>query len=331
MRFELARGQERAEMSGGAAREEFRIAHCDGWRIEHHASLPAQDVLAAIAAHRAHDVLGRDACEQWGAVSSLSRVRFARGSEALDLAVKLCRFRGFRGALSDLVRGSRARRALRGARRLRAAGIPGVLPLALAERRRIGVPVESIFIARFIDGAAPLSALAPIWRHRLRERRAVIRALAALVARAHEAGVDHRDFKHSNFLIGHADAARVQGGGAAAVAIWLVDSEGADPARRPIWRRRVRALGQLEAFARDLVPWLPARDRAAFLGAYLEVASDLAPRRAELSREIERWVARRIAAWSKRDRRVHHAYPLAPREAGARDARFTRSRSDAAR
>jgi heptose I phosphotransferase len=316
-------------MSDDAARAPFELAHRDGWRIEHHRSLSPDEVLAAIAEHRAHDARGREACEQWGAVSSLSRVRLA--SPRTDLAVKLCRYRGWRGALSDLARGSRARRALRGARRLLAARIPTAEPLALAERCRCGVPVESFVIARFIGSALPLAAAAPALRARVRERRALIRRLAQLVAALHAAGVDHRDLKHSNFLVADADAAGACAARDVGPRIWLVDGEGADPVRRPVWRRRVRALGQLEAFARDLYPWLPARDRAAFLGAYLEAARDLAPRRAALAREVERWVLRRLAAWSRRDRRAHHAYPLAPREAGTRDARFSRSRSDAAR
>lgn len=305
----------------------FRRARRGGWRIEHHPELTPERVLESVERHREHDARGSTACEQWGERSSLSRVQLGGPAQRFDLAVKGSRWRGWRGGLSECLRGSRARRALRGARRMRAAQIPTAEPLALAERRRFGIPVESYFVARFIAGALPLPAAAPRFARDARGRRAVIRALAELVARLHERGLDHRDFKHSNFLL--AEGSARAGGGP--VQLWLVDAEGADPARRMSFRRRVRALGQLEAFARDLLPWLAARERAVFLRAYLGIAASLAPRRRELERAVELWVRRRLAQWSRRDRRGHHAYPLAPRAAAPRDARFTRSRSDAAR
>ncbi len=306
--------------------EGFRRVRRGVWHIEHHPELSPERVLESVARHREHDARGSQACEQWGAVSSLSRVQLEGSTQPFDLAVKGCRWRGLRGGLSDWLRGSRARRALRGARRLCAAEIPTALPLALAERRRFGILVESFFVSRFIAGALPLPAAAEHFSRDARGRRAVIRALAELVARLHERGLDHRDFKHSNFLLAEGAAAAGR-----PAQLWLVDAEGADPARRPSFRRRVRALGQLEAFARDLLPWLAARERAVFLRAYLGIAANLAPRRRELERAVERWAQRRLARWSRRDRRGHHAYPLAPRGAAARDARFTRSRSDAAR
>jgi len=319
--------------SGAPRDASFLRSRRGAWRIEHHPELSPERVLESIARHRAHDAQGRAACEQWGEASSLSRVRLDGAGPRLDLAVKVCRWRSWRGGISEVLRGSRARRALRGARRLVAAGIPTAEPLALAERRRFGIPVESFFVARFVAGALPLPAAAPQLAADARRRRAVVDGLGRLVGALHASGIDHRDFKHSNFLLAVESGREPATGtrGPASAGIWLVDAEGADPERRLSWRRRVRALGQLEAFARDLHPWLPQRDRARFLRAYLEACPGLAPRRRELVHACLRWVDARLAHWSRRDRRGHHAYPMAPRGAAPRDARFTRSRSDAAR
>ena len=111
----------------------------------------------------------------------------------------------------------------------------------------------------------------------------------------------------------------------------LLDLDSLIPPRRPTWKRRVRALGQLEAFASDLYPELPRSDRARVLCSYFEREPALAARRRELIGEVRRWVQRRLERWRGRDRELHIYYPLAPRapvaatlvdlRAGARDAR----------
>lgn len=272
-----------------------------GLAIRHAPQLAPELVVRAIEEHRAHDAAGREACEHWGPAASLSRVVLQHGGERLDLAVKLCRWRGLRGALSDRLRGSRAARALAGAARL-PAEVPSPEPLASAERRCAGLVLESYLVTRFLPDATPLPAALPGLAATPRRRRAVVRAVGDLVGALHAAGIDHADFKHSNLLVGPGER------------VSLVDLDSLLPGRRPSWRRRVRALGQLEAYATDLYPWLPRTDRARFLRAYVARHPSLAERRRELVSDVRRWVERRLAEWSRRDRSHHIVFPLAPRE-----------------
>jgi hypothetical protein len=270
-------------------------------------------VLRAIEVHREHDAAGREACEQWGPASSVSRVALEGPAGPLDLAVKWSRRRGLRGALSDALLGSRAERARVGAARVAQAGVATAEPLAAAERRRCGLPLESFLVTRFLAGSLPLPAALPGLG--LARRRALARALGDLLGTLHAAGLAPADLKPSNLLVGPEGS------------LALVDLDSLVPRRHPSWRRRVRALGQLEAWAADLAPGLPATDRARFLRAYLAHAPALRRRRAQLVREVRRSARARLAAWSRKDRRGHVVYPMAPRGAPPRDPRFTRSQA----
>lgn len=124
-----------------------------------------------------------------------------------------------------------------------------------------------------------------------------------MIGTLHAADLDHRDLKHSNLLVTADDR------------VALLDLDSLIPPRRPTWRRRVRALGQLEAYATDLYPGLPRSDRLRFLAAYLERDPRPAPRRRALVADVRRWVQRRLARWEGRDRALHIYYPMAPRSA----------------
>jgi tRNA A-37 threonylcarbamoyl transferase component Bud32 len=272
---------------------ELRIAHCP--------DLEAESVAQAIARHRENTVRGREACEHWGPGSSVSRVVLEAHGAPLDLAVKWNHWRGWRAAVSEALRGSRAARALRGAARLREIGLDHPESLAVAERRRLGLVSESFLITRFVAGAKPLPAAIPELRAAPSRRRALAYALGELIGTLHARGLDHSDLKHSNLLVTPQDS-------------WvLLDLDSLASSRKPIWRRRVRALGQLEAYATDLYPWLPRTDRLRFLRAYLRQNPEFSSRRRELVDAVSTWVGRRLEAWAKKDRSDHIRYPLAPR------------------
>lgn len=248
-------------------------------------------VLEAIERHRENDACGRGACEHWGSAVSVSRVRIpGAGHPELDLAVKWCRWRGLRGALSDGMFGSRAERARRGGHRVAATGVSTPRPLAVAERRRFGLPVESFLVTPFLAGSVPLPAILPELAAAPRRRRALATALGELVGDLHASGVHHADLKHSNLLVG--PDGRVD----------LVDLDSLVPTRRLIWRRRVRALGQLEAYSVVLYPWLPRTDRARFLQAYLARNPDVHAQRSRLVADVRRWVISCLDDWSRRGR-----------------------------
>jgi hypothetical protein len=280
----------------------FLEARVAGLRIAHRADLDPGIVVRAIARHRENAARKSKACEAYGPASSVSRVALSDRSRALDLAVKWNHWRGLRGALSDLFNGSRAARARIGADRLRAVGIPHPETLAIAERRRLGVVTESFLITRFIDGAEPLPAALHEIRRSPRARRALAFTVGDTIGTLHATGLDHSDLKHSNLLVTPEHR------------IALLDLDSLARPRRPRWRQRVRALGQLEAFASDLYPWLPRTDRARFLSAYLCREPALRGRRRELVRCVRVWVERRLARWAGEDRQSATHYPLAPRK-----------------
>ena len=268
--------------------------------IEHRADVSAEQVVEAIARHQANDRLGREACEKWGPGSSVSRVAIGSGAGRRELAVKLNRWRGLRGALSDGWRGSRAARARAGLARLTPVGVDSPALVAIAERRRAGLVLESWLLCEFRADALPLPvALARAELPRAARRRLLGR-VGDLVGRLHAAGVDHPDLKPSNLLVG-ADGE-----------LALLDLDALTPPRRLDRRRRVRALGQLEAFARDLLPGLSRTDRARVLRAYLARDPSLAAERGRLVRDVDAWACRRIMVWSRRDR-GERAFPLVPR------------------
>ena len=294
---------------------DFAVCRIGDFAIRHDRGTPAELIVRAIAIHRENHSRGSEACEHWAPTASVSRVVLSgranlRADEpaevsstepTFDFAVKWCRWRGARGALSDAVYGSRAARSLCGALKLAAAGVRTAEPIALAERRRFGVPVESFFVTRFLSAATPLPAALPAIAARPARRRALAFALGDLVGTLHAAGVDHSDFKHSNLLVGPGEE------------IALVDLDSLVPSRHLTWRRRVRALGQLEAYATDLYPWLPRTDRARFLRTYLARNPELRERRSALIADVKVWVERRLESWARKDRRGHIVFPLAPR------------------
>jgi heptose I phosphotransferase len=264
--------------------------------------VPLAVVVQAIELHRRNVALGRDACLKWGPGSCVSHVLIRSAARPHDLAVKSNPWRGWRGALSDTWNGSRAARALDGARRVAAAGLASPEVVAVAERRGGGVVRESFLLTRFAAGAEPL----PVVLTRLREapeaRRALSRRVGETIGALHAAGLDHRDLKHSNLLVD------------AEGRVALLDLEALGRLAPFAWRRRVRALGELEAFARDLSPWLSSADRAEFLAGYLGRQPALAPRGAELLRAVDGEAARRTARWARRTRPAQRHFPLAPRD-----------------
>lgn len=270
-------------------------------RIAHQPELAAESIAQAIARHRENAAKRWEACEHWGPGSSVSRVVLDAQGAPLDLAVKWNHWRGWRAAITEALRGSRAARAARGADRLREIGLGHPESLAVVERRRLGLVSESFLIMRFVANAKPLPAEIPALRAAPARRRALACALGDLIGTLHAQDLDHSDLKHSNLLVTQHDS-------------WvLLDLESLASSRKPVWRRRVRALGQLEAYATDLYPWLPSSDRMRFLRAYLQRNPELSSRRRELVDAVSRWVGRRLEAWAKRDRSDDIRYPLAPR------------------
>jgi tRNA A-37 threonylcarbamoyl transferase component Bud32 len=127
--------------------------------------------------------------------------------DGLSFHVKHYPIADLRGWLRQLVRPSKARTEYRRALAVAARGVPTFLPLALGERGHGLGPSESFLLSHTLEGTEPLSTfvettlprLHGVRQARLRQRLAL--ALAALVARMHEAGVAHHDLHAANLLL----------------------------------------------------------------------------------------------------------------------------------
>jgi tRNA A-37 threonylcarbamoyl transferase component Bud32 len=137
--------------------------------------------------------------------------------------------------LRDCFRPSRAQRAFRAALALEAAGLSISRALAVADLRQCRWPERAYVLSTEIEGAR---TLAQIVRCPNPWSRPLVRALADLLARLHQAGFIHGDLKATNILI--------QPSGKA----WLIDFDGVRQfARLP----RHRAMKDLARFAAGVI------------------------------------------------------------------------------
>jgi tRNA A-37 threonylcarbamoyl transferase component Bud32 len=125
----------------------------------------------------------------------------------LSFYVKHFRLADARAWLRELVRPSKARMEYDRIEAVRARGLPTVTPLAVGEAAGRAGPGESFLVTRALEQTETLNdftrvtlpALAPPRRTRVRQRLAA--ALGELVARVHDAGIDHHDLHAGNLLI----------------------------------------------------------------------------------------------------------------------------------
>ena len=100
------------------------------------------------------------------------------------------------------LRGSRARRVLRGAAILKAAGFACPEPLAAAEARVLGAVRASYVISEALGDARIMSAVVLAGgRRTFRRRRQILAAVAIEIRRLHDAGIYTRDLQETNLMI----------------------------------------------------------------------------------------------------------------------------------
>jgi tRNA A-37 threonylcarbamoyl transferase component Bud32 len=199
--------------------------------------------------------------------------------------------------------GSRARRVIRGAAILRAAGFARPEPLAAAEARAAGAVRFSYVISEPLDGARVMSQVVLAGgRRRFRHRCAVLGAVAREIRRLHDAGVYTLDLQETNLM--------VTGGDGAEWRIHFVDLEDFRQARVVSTRHRMLNLVHLD---RTIGRFLPRTQRLRFLYTYL----GRRPQRDEARRLLTRYFALRARAQRRAHAHPAQAAPAAPHVACA--------------
>ncbi len=181
----LVVGDRTNEMSEATSRYRWRVA--PRWRAQfHQRSLPVESWIASPHARIVKE----------GEHRTVYRLDLPEGCFFL----KRYRSGSFARQLLARVRGTASHREWRQTLRIRARGIPTIEPIAFGEA---GGPRDNYFLSAEVSGAIPLSDyLAREWpRTTSSTRRQLCRALADLIARAHDAGVCHDDLHPGNILI----------------------------------------------------------------------------------------------------------------------------------
>ena len=161
----------------------------------------------------------------------------------------------------ERLRGSPARRSLRGAKMLTRSGFLVPAPLAAGEEISAGAIKASWIFSDALTAARVLSRFierghAPAEQER-RLRRETLAAVAGCVRRLHDAGLFTSDLQETNLMIDQADGA---------VRIHFVDLDGFRRLARVSWKRRRRNLVQLD---RSVGRFMTRSERLRFLRAYL--------------------------------------------------------------
>lgn len=180
------------------------------------------------------------------------------------------------------IRGSRARRAIRGASILAGGGFRRPELLAAVEARSFGSARGSIILGEALDGARVLDAVyfrggKPAFPH----RRRLAMLIAREIRRLHDTGIYSRDLQETNLMLREAN----DGGG---VSVYFVDLEDIRRARRVSEKRRLLNLIHLD---RTIGRYAPRARRLYFLYAYLGGK----PERAEARRIVARALSIRAA------------------------------------
>lgn len=139
--------------------------------------------------------------------------------------------------LAERVRGSRARRALRGARLLQSAGFAHPEPLAAVEACSWGAVRASYLVCDALGQAQVLSEFALLDGRVFARRRQISERVAREVRRLHDSGIYTRDLQETNLMLEAADTQ---------LKVYFVDLEDFRRMRRVSMRRRMRNLVHLD-------------------------------------------------------------------------------------
>ena len=142
-----------------------------------------------------------------------------------------------------------------------AAGIPTVKPVAFGESTCLGMETASFTVTEELYGARPLDELIRdgyLDRLESLERRALIRKLAALARKLHDAGMNHQDFYLNHFFIGEDES------------VYLLDLQRVQLRQRVPERYLIKDLAQLN-YSVDYYGGFSNVDRLRFVIDYADL------------------------------------------------------------
>ena len=235
-----------------------------------------------------------------GRTSTVWRIAIDGGRSLIAKRHNRARERGLvRGVLGP----SRSMAAFRRGHALLARGIATARPAAAVDRRGGGRVRDTLVMTEAVAGE-PLSD----WLRRgppAAERRRVVRELARMIRRMHDAGFSHRDLKAPNILISPAGGQPV-----------LVDLDGLRERAAVSAGRRARDLMRLSV---SLDEWGVARqaDRLRFLRTYLGRRGCMGAITVRRRRRGDRRPARRLRRWWRKIARLSQRKAAALRRKGA--------------
>lgn len=234
------------------------------------------------------------------------RVELAGQVPARSFYLKHDRASGWQAGARHLLRANPSRREWQRAEELSQLQIPTITPVALGERRRLGVVLDSYLVTEAIPGARSLLEWANLLPTMPPEqaqpfKRRLLRAAARLCAALHQAGGEHQDFHAENILVSE--------GGAWAEdvpAVHLIDVPGVRISQRLSWRASRNSLAML---AVGLMDHTTSADRWCFLREYLTRRPELGFKNRSQERTASQDVLTRTRATSlrvakSRDRRL---------------------------
>lgn len=252
------------------------------------AASPAYAALIAEA-----DQLMASPIFRWVKSEGKTRAGFLTCSDGGAAFIKRTEVRSRLAGIYEMVAGSPALRALRGANILRDAGFHCATPLAAMDAIESGAVRASYLVSEALERAQILSHFAigreGQARHGYARRKAVSDALAAELRRMHDAGIYTRDLQETNIMVEQRDGA---------MRFYFLDLEDFRRASRVSQRRRMLNLVHLD---RSIGRFVSRAGRLDFLYAYLGRHLDHAARRQavaeylEVRRTVERAHQRRRA------------------------------------
>jgi hypothetical protein len=208
-----------------------------------------------------------------------TRAGFLSRPNAPAIFIKRTAVRSVIHGLSQKAAGSRASRALRGAKILRAGGFHCATPLAAMDVMRAGAVRASYLVSEALEDAQILSHFALGHAGEVRRgyarRKAVSDALAAELRRMHEAGIYTRDLQETNVMVEQCDGA---------IRFYFLDLEDFRHAAVVSPRRRMLNLVHLD---RSIGRFVSRAGRLDFLYAYLGGTLDREARRKALAQYLE--------------------------------------------